>query len=98
MPEPQQKSMFANAFEQLTLVASETESSSPSNLPPTKEPTPSGYSTPTEDASQHANSKVFVEDTVGPTFVLKDDDLAQDFELLYAISVSSICRDVCSVE
>lgn len=92
--------MFANAFEQLTLVAPENEASSPSDLPSTKASTPSGYLTPTEDASQHAASEVCVEvvdDTAGPTFNLKDDDLARDFELLYVITVSFPCRDVCSI-
>ena len=85
-PEPQQQSIFANAFEQLTLVAPETEPSSPGNP------------TPAEDDTLHATSEVLVEDTAGPTFTLKDDDLARDFELIHAISVSFICRTICIVE
>lgn len=75
---PQSSSMFANAFEELTLVA------------PESEPPSSGNSTPTEDATLHATSEVPVEDTAGPSFVLKDDHLARDFELFNAISVSIV--------
>ena len=75
---PQPNSIFANAFEQLTLLAPEIESSSSENL------------APTEDAGQHGNSEVLVEDTAGPSFTLKDDSLARDFELFHAISVSII--------
>ena len=62
-------------FEQLTLIEPEID------------PLSSGTSTPTEGATQNATSEVPVEDTAGPSFILKDDTLAQDFELLHAISV-----------
>ena len=75
---PQSSSMFANAFEELTLVA------------PESEPSSSGNSTPTGDATLHATSEDPVEDTAGPSFVLKDDHLARDFELFHAISVSIV--------
>ena len=74
----QPSSIFANAFEQLTLLAPEIESSY------------SEDSTPTEDTAQHESSEVLVEDTDGPSFTLKDDRLAQDFELFHVISVSII--------
>ncbi|CAD6585577.1 MAG: hypothetical protein ASARMPREDX12_002061 [Alectoria sarmentosa] len=77
---PQSSSMFANAFEELTLVA------------PESEPSSSGNSTPTGDATLHATSEDPVEDTAGPSFVLKDDHLARDFELFHAISsLNSTC-------
>lgn len=76
--EQQSSSIFTNSFEQLTLV------------PPESEPVSSGNSTPTEDTRQHETSEVPDEDTAEPGFILKDDHLARDFELLHTISVSII--------
>ncbi len=73
---PQPSSIFANVFEQLTLLAPEIEPSSLEN------------SAPTEDTGQHGTSEVLVDETAGPSFTLKDDSLARDFELFHAISVS----------
>ena len=74
--EQQSSSIFTNQFEQLSLVS------------PESEPFSSENPTPTEDATHHQTSEVPDEDTAGPSFILTDDYLARDFELLHTISVS----------